>query len=363
MKIPVYEPYLFGNEEKYVNECLRSNWISSKGLFIDEFESKFASYIDARYATTVSNGTVALHCALMALSISSGDEVILPTLTYVASANAVRYVGATPVFVDSLLDSWNMDFGKIESKITSRTRAVMAVHLYGAVNNMEVLRDICDKHNLFLIEDVAEAFGSQYKNKYAGTFGDVSTFSFFGNKTITTGEGGMVVSNNIDIIKRVKYLKSQAVSNTKEYWHEHIGYNYRMTNICAAIGLAQLEMADSIIKRKILIASWYKELLMNSNVIFQKESSDSIHTFWMTSIIVESQKLRDEIRHNLKERGVETRPLFPPIHTLPMYLEKNHYGIAESLSQRGMNLPSYPRLELKQVSKICEIIKNTIKNQ
>ena len=359
--IPVYEPYLIGNEKKYVNQCLDSNWISSKGEFINKFETKFASYIKVEHATTVSNGTVALHLALMSLSIKKDDEVILPTLSYVASANSIKYVGAKPIFVDSEKDSWNIDPKKIEARITSKTKAIMAVHLYGAICNMEELKKICVRNNLYLIEDVAEGFGTKYNNKYAGTFGDVSTFSFYGNKTITTGEGGMVVSNNKKIIEKVKYLKNQAVSNTKEYWHDDVGYNYRMTNICAAIGLAQLENADLIIKKKIQISSWYKQFLKDSNINFQKESTNSLHSFWMISIIVDNKKLRDEIRLKLKNNNIETRPLFPPMHSLPMYLDGNSYQIAESLSERGINLPSYPGLNINQVSTICKIINKTIK--
>lgn len=359
--IPVYKPYFIGNEKKYVKQCLDSEWISSKGEFINKFETKFASYIKVDHATTVSNGTVALHLALMALSIQKGDEVILPTLTYVASANSVKYVGAKPVFVDSEKDSWNIDPKKIEARITSKTKAIMAVHLYGATCNVKELKKICVRNNLYLIEDVAEGFGTKYYNNYAGTFGDVSTFSFYGNKTITTGEGGMVVSNNKEIIEKVRYLKNQAVSNTKEYWHDHVGYNYRMTNICAAIGLAQLENADLIIKKKIQISSWYKQFLKDFDINFQKESTNSLHSFWMVSIIVENKKLRDEIRLKLKNNNIETRPLFPPIHTLPMYLNDNSFQIAEYLSARGMNLPSYPGLNINQVSRICEIIKKTIK--
>ena len=359
--IPVYEPYMIGNEKKYVNQCLDSNWISSKGEFINKFEKKFATYIKVKYATTVSNGTVALHLALMSLSIKKDDEVILPTLSYVASANSIKYVGAKPIFVDSEKDSWNIDPKKIEARITSKTKAIMAVHLYGAICNMEELKKICVRNNLYLIEDVAEGFGTKYNNKYAGTFGDVSTFSFYGNKTITTGEGGMVVSNNKKVFEKVKYLKNQAVSNTKEYWHDDVGYNYRMTNICAAIGLAQLENADLIIKKKIQISSWYKQFLKDSNINFQKESTNSLHSFWMISIIVDNKKLRDEIRLKLKNNNIETRPLFPPIHSLPMYLDGNSYQIAESLSERGINLPSYPGLNINQVSTICKIINKTIK--
>ena len=262
--IPIYKPILAGNESSYVHSCLDSGWISSKGKFVGQFEATFEDYLQSGYATSVCNGTVALHLALHSLGIGDGDEVIVPTLTYIASVNAIAYVGASPVFVDSNPETWNLDVSMIEEKITDKTKAIMAVHLYGAVCDMEILHEICNRHDLLLIEDVAEAFGSQYNNRYAGTFGDMATFSFFGNKTITTGEGGMVVSRLKRRSARAAYLKSQAVSTKREYWHEEIGFNYRMTNICAAIGLAQIEQADSIIAAKRKLASWYMQELDRS---------------------------------------------------------------------------------------------------
>ncbi len=256
INIPVYQPFLAGREKEYVNQCLDTKWISSKGDFVTRFEKEFAAYIEVGYATTVSNGTVALHLALLSLGLGSGDEVIVPTFTYIASVNAIAYVGATPVFVDAENNFWNIDPDSIVAKITAKTKAILVVHLYGAPCELEKIVQICKKYNLLLIEDVAEAFGSKYHGKYLGTFGDLATFSFFGNKTITTGEGGMVVSNQKSLIDRVAYLKAQAVSPAREYWHDEIGFNYRMTNICAAIGVAQLEQADQIIQKKRMIAEW-----------------------------------------------------------------------------------------------------------
>ncbi len=211
IKIPVYKPSLAGNEKKYVNACLDSTWISSKGRFIAEFEQKFASYIQGSYATTVSNGTVALHLALLTLGIGPGDEVIVPTLTYIASVNAIAYVGATPVFVDSLEQTWQVDPEDIKRKITSKTRAILIVHLYGQPCEMDAIVKIAKDHNLFLIEDCAEAFGSKYKGRHVGTFGHIATFSFFGNKTLTTGEGGMVVTEDPLLFDRAVCLKGQGL--------------------------------------------------------------------------------------------------------------------------------------------------------
>lgn len=262
-KIPIYKPSITGNEKKYVNECLDSTWISSKGKFVNEFEARFCEYTNVKYATTVSNGTVALHLALLALGIGSGDEVIVPTLTYIASVNAIAYTGAIPVFADSREDTWQVDPEDVRRKITSKTRAIMAVHLYGHPCDMDKIMTIAKEHGLFVIEDCAEAFGTLYKGKHVGSFSDISTYSFFGNKTITTGEGGIVVTNDETLFDRAVHFKGQGLAKHREYWHDVIGYNYRMTNICAAIGLAQLEQAKEFIEKKRQIATWYKDNLKN----------------------------------------------------------------------------------------------------
>ena len=254
--IPVYQPSLTGNEKKYVNECLDTSWISAKGKFVEQFETAFAKYIGADHAITVANGTVALHLALIALGIGRGDEVIVPTLTYVASVNAIAYTEATPVFVDSLKSNWQVDPDDIERKITEKTKAIMVVHLYGHPCDMERIMAIAKKHDLFVVEDCAEGFGSYFAGQHVGTFGDISTFSFYGNKTITTGEGGMVVTNDETLYARATHLKDQGMAKFRQYWHDVIGYNYRMTNICAAIGLAQLEQAEKFLRQKRDVAAW-----------------------------------------------------------------------------------------------------------
>lgn len=359
IKFPVYQPYLSGNEKKYVNECLETTWISSKGKFIKEFESKFADYLGCKYSTSVSNGTIALHVALLALGIGKGDEVIVPTFTYIASVNSITYTGAKPVFVDSNPVHWQMDNADITKKVTKRTKAILAVHLYGHPCEISDIRKIANDHNLYLIEDCAEALGSKYDGRKVGTFGHIATFSFYGNKTITTGEGGMVVTNNEEIYKMCVHLKGQGLALNREYWHDIIGYNYRMTNICAAIGLAQLEKIEAIIKVKRGIASWYKEGLRDMPLIFYEALDKRFYsTYWMNCILVKEAKLRDPLRKHLTERGIETRPTFYPIHTMPMYFKKKEkFPIAEDISARGINLPSYPNLSKNDVLYICKAIK------
>lgn len=359
IKYPVYMPSLSGNEKKYVNECLDSGWISSKGRFVSLFEENFANYIDVKHAATASNGTIALHLALLALGIGSGDEVIVPTLTYIASVNAISYTGAVPVFVDSLRETWQMDVNDVKKKITEKTKAVMAVHLYGHPCEMDELKKTCDEHGLFLIEDCAEAIGSLYKNKHVGTFGDIATFSFYGNKTITTGEGGMIATNDETLYDRALHFKGQGLAKHRQYWHDIIGYNYRMTNICAAIGLAQLEQANGFIERKIEIACLYKKLLQTAPVQFHNESPNVKHSYWMCSLLVPKAYQRDLLRDHLAINGIETRPLFYPIHTMPMYSQKfQRHIVAEDLGWRGINIPSYPSLTSDDVRFIAETIVN-----
>ncbi len=358
IKYPVYQPSLTGNEKKYVNECLDSTWISSKGKFIAEFEDGFRSYVGVRHAATVANGTVAIHLALLALGIGPGAEVIVPTLTYIASVNAIAYTGATPVFCDSLASTWQMDPDDVRRKITPRTRAVLAVHLYGQPCEMGELMKIAHEHDLFVVEDCAEAFGSHYMDRHVGTFGDIGTFSFFGNKTITTGEGGMLITSDDTLHDRITHFKGQGLAKYREYWHDVIGYNYRMTNICAAIGLAQLEQANSFIGKKRQIARWYKRELEGTPVVFHDEVGNVRHSFWMVSILVPEATDRDSLRSVLRENGIETRPLFYPVHSMPMYSEAfQRHPVAESLAWRGINLPSYPGLEEDSVKEICAVIK------
>lgn len=356
-KIPVYQPSLGGKEREYVMDCLDSTWISSKGKYISEFECKFSEFTGVKHATTVSNGTVALHLALVALGIGPGDEVIVPTLTYIASVNAIAYTGAKPVFVDSERETWQMDSHDVAQKITPRTKAIMAVHLYGHPCDMDSLVSLSKQHGIFLIEDCAEAFGTQYKGKHVGGFGDIGTYSFFGNKTITTGEGGMVVTNDETLHSRLVHFKGQGLAAHREYWHDVVGYNYRMTNICAAIGLAQLERAQQLIQRKREIANYYREKLQGLPVEFHAEAPGTYHSYWMCSIVVEQASQRDPLRQHLANSGIETRPVFFPAHTMPMYANQyQRHAVAEDIGWRGINLPSWPDLSDLSLDVICSSI-------
>lgn len=357
MKYPVYIPLLDGNEKKYVDECLDSTWISSKGHFVNDFEKAFAAYIGKDYATGVFNGTVAIHLAMVALGLKEGDEVIVPTFTYVASANPILMVGATPVFVDSLKEGWQMDPEDVKRRITPKTKAIVAVHLYGHPCDMDAIMEIAKEHNLYVIEDCAEAIGSEYKGKKVGSFGDISCFSFFGNKTITTGEGGMVMTNDADLYEKCCHYKAQGVSKTREYWHDVVGYNYRMTNIQAAIGLAQLEKIEEKVSKKEQLGQWYADLLKDTPLVFHTPQPNIRHTYWMCSVLAQDEEERIALRHYLADNGIETRPTFPTIHKMPMYDVKDTFPIGEYLSSRGINLPSYPALTKEDVKNICNTIK------
>ncbi len=356
-KIPIYQPALDGNEKKYVNECLDTNWISSRGEFIKKFEDGMCKFISSNHAISVSNGTVALHLALVTLGIGEGDEVIVPSFTYIASVSTISLTGATPVFVDSLEDTWQVDPEQVRKRITPKTKALMVVHLYGHPCDMDALTRIAKENNLFLIEDCAEAFGSKYKGKHVGTFGDISTFSFYGNKTITTGEGGMVMTNDETLFDRAYHLRMHGLAKYREYWHDVLGFNYRMTNICAAIGLAQLEKADEKIAKKRKLAELYNSKLKSLPVKTHTEHNDVFHTYWMYSIRVANPEERDELRDHLKNELIETRPTFYPVHTMPMFSAKyQKLPVAESLGWTGINLPSWPDLTEAQIDEIVKSI-------
>jgi perosamine synthetase len=356
-RIPVYQPDLSGNERKYVLECLESTWISSKGRFIEEFESAFANFVGAPHAATACNGTVALHLALLALGIGAGDEVIVPSLTYLASVNAIRYVGATPVFCDSLPDTWQLDPADVERRITPRTRAVMAVHLYGGACDMRRLKALCQPRSIKLIEDCAEAIGTRLDGQHVGTFGDIATFSFFGNKTITTGEGGMVVCSTPNLDSKVRHFRGQGLAPNREYWHDVIGYNYRMTNICAAIGLAQLERINSILAGKRALANAYLTALASTPVAFQGATIGEESSHWMITILTPKAAERDPLRSALADAGIETRPTFHPVHTMPMYASSsNQISLVCEIAARGINLPSWHGLPSANLEIIARVI-------
>lgn len=354
--IPVAEPVLGEEELNKVIKAVKSGWISSKGEFVTEFETKFAEYCGVKYGTAVTSGTTALHLALKALGISKGDEVIIPTLTFIATANAVTYCNAKPVFVDSHPDYWCINPEKIEEKITKKTKAIIPVHLYGHPCDMDAIADIAEDNGLSIVEDAAEAHGAEYKGRKTGSLGNVSCFSFYGNKIITTGEGGMCTTNDEELAEKMKLLRDHAMSKEKTYWHEMVGFNYRMTNLQAAIGVAQLKKLDSFIKKKRKIAEWYNKYLQNS--IKHPEMPWAKCVYWMYSILIEN---RDRVMHRLENGGIESRPFFYPMHVLPPYRNNERYPVAEELSKRGINLPSSPNLRMEDIKKIAEVV-NEVEN-
>lgn len=367
--IPVCEPLLAGNELKYVTDAVSTGWISSSGKYVTEFENQFAAYSDCKYGIAVCNGTIALHLALIGLGIGKGDEVILPTFTMIASAFAVCYTGAIPVFVDADKESWNIDVTKIEEKITPRTKAIMPVHIFGKMCDMDAIKALAQKYNLYILEDAAEAHGATYKGKKAGSFSDMAAFSFFANKNLTTGEGGMVISNNKDFYDRARYFKNVCfpLDGPRNYQHEDVGYNYRMSNLVAAIGLAQVERADEYREMRIRNNQIYRKYLKDvSGIIFQSEpSEDCIDVCWMNTIVVDPIKYghhKDELVFHLKEKGIDTRLLFTGMHKQKALSDygcdcSGDYPVCEWLTENGFYLPSASGLTEEQIKFICDTIR------
>ena len=360
-KTYLYEPLLGNDEKKFVQDCLKSNWISSKGKYISKFEKQFSKFINIKYSLSVSNGTAALHLALLALHLKKSDEIIVPTFTYISPVNAIKYIDSKVKFLDSNLDTWQIDIDQLEKNISKKTKAIVVPHLYGQMCNLQKLKRICKNKKIYLIEDCAEAFGCYYKEKHLGTFGDISTFSFFGSKTITTGEGGMVCTNNKQFAERIYKLKMVGVVKNRYYWHDIIGYNYRMTNICAAIGLGQLKIAKNILKKKINVFNNYKYFLRNINIKMNKELPHTKSSFWLINIFVNSKKTRDGLAKYLKKNKIETRNTFNPVHKMPMYKNLNRgkiFSNANILSDTGLSLPSGPSLKKEEIKNICSLVIN-----
>ena len=362
-KFPLFTPYINNDEKKVVVDCLNSNWISSKGKYIDKFEKKFSNYVNSKYCVSVNNGTAALHLAILALDIGPGDEVIVPSFTYIAPVNAIRYAGAKVKFVDSNFSTAQIDENDLIKKINKKTKAIIVVHLYGYICNIPKVKKICDNKKIYLIEDCAESFGSFYKGKHSGTFGQIGTFSFFGSKTITTGEGGMVVTDDKKLAKKIFKLKTVGVVKKKNnYWHDMIGYNYRMTNICAAIGLAQLNKKNEILKKKEKVFKIYKKNLKNLPLRFIEITKNSKSSHWQIVIFVKNLKIRNALSKFLESKKIETRTSFPPVHTMPMYKLKQNIVLkkARILSETGICLPSSPSLKEKDIKYICEQIEKKL---
>jgi perosamine synthetase len=356
--IPIAEPTLDGNELVYLTDCIRTGWISSRGAYVQRFEQAMASWCGVKHGIATASGTSALHLALLALGIGPQDEVIVPALCYVATANAVSYTGARPVFVDVDPETWNLDLRKLEGAVTAQTRAILAVHLYSHPLDMRLVSDIAERHNLWVIEDACEAHGSQVRGARVGGLGDVGCFSFFGNKVITTGEGGMLVTDSDEIAASAVSLRDQATA-AGTYWHARIGFNYRLTNLQAAVGLAQLERVDEFVQARQRLASNYGSLLSKiPGIGLYAEPSWSKSVCWLYSVLVRDEFAlsRNELIDRLARRGIETKPFFVPLPRLPMYDSEKPYPAATYLSEHGISLPTHVGLHPEQVAQIVQAI-------
>jgi perosamine synthetase len=357
--IPVAEPRLGQKELDYVTDCITSGWVSSKGKYVSRFETAFAEFCGCQYGVATFNGTIALHLVLAALNIGPGDEVIVPSLTFVSTANAVTYTGAKPVFVDSEPETWNIDPKAIEAAFTPRTRAIIPVHLYGHPADMDAINAIAEAHDLIVIEDAAEAHGACYKGRPVGSLGRAAIFSFMGNKIITTGEGGAVVTNDQALAGRCFFLENHARYPDNPYWHTEIGFNYRMTNLQAALGLAQLEQINEFIAiRRRNAAHYIARIQEVSGITLPPQAPWAENVYWMFAPLIEPEfgLDRDTVMGRLREKGIESRPFFYPIHTMPMYNTGQSLPVAESLSARGINLPSGTNLTEEQIDYVCDTL-------
>lgn len=356
-RIPIMEPSLGGNEAAYVMDCLRTNWISSQGKYVHQFEESFCLATGAAHAVAVMNGTVAIQLALSALKIGPGDEVIVPALTFAATANAVLSVGATPVIVDVDPMTWNLSCDQAEQAVTPRTRAVIPVHLYGVPCEMGDLQHLASSRGLYLVEDCAESLGTTVEGRHTGTFGVVGCFSFFGNKTITTGEGGMVITPSSEVAERMRMLRDHGMNKARRYWHEAVGYNFRLTNLQAAIGVAQLERLPGIVGRKAEIARRYRTRLGGCKHLELPPVPDPGTLPWLFTILL-SPSIRDEVASRLSSAGIETRRVFYSLDEMPLYQRYSPHPCsnARSLSSRGLSLPSAPTLNQDEVDAVSAAV-------
>ncbi len=368
VRYPVSQPVLLGNEKAYATEAIESTWISSNGPYIGRFEKALGDRLGLDECLVTNNGTTALHLACLAMGLKPGDEVIVPALTYVASANAVSYCGARPVFADCDRRTWNATVESISSAWTERTVGVIAVHLYGLPCPIDNIVGLCRERGAWLVEDCAESFGASVEGKPTGGFGDASIFSFYGNKTISTGEGGMVWIRDRDARDHARMLRGQGMDLNRRYWHPIIGYNYRMTNVAAAIGLAQVEMADHHLAERRRVAARYREqlqpLVAAGLLSLPAEVDGYVSTHWLFSVVLErgGSEGRDRLMRTLaQDHGIETRPFFVPMHQLPMYDSGESLPNAEFLGAHGMNLPTYSGLADDDIDQICRALADSIR--
>lgn len=359
--IPVACPDISELEKRYVNEALNENWISSTGRFLDRFEREFSAFCSTRHAIACCNGTAALHIALLGLGIGPGDEVIVPSLTFVATANAVTYTGAKPIFVDSDAAYWNLDPALVEAAITPRTKAIIAVHLYGHPADMNALNAIGQRCGILVLEDAAEAHGAMVHGRPVGSLARAAIFSFYGNKIITTGEGGIVTTDDDALATRLRLLRGQGMDPNRRYWFPIIGFNFRMTNLAAAIGCAQLERAGELLRQRDRIAERFLHELaphresLGIRLVCNQSWASPVN--WLFCILV-PPAVRDRVISHLAAENIETRPFFPPMHILPPYVnpEFRQYRalpVSEQLAASGINLPTYAAMRDADIVRIC----------
>ena len=363
--VPVNEVLLNGNEKAYLNECIDSGWISSEGPFVRQFEEQFAARVDRKYGISVSNGSVALQVAVAALGLGPGHEVIMPTFTIISCAAAIVYSGATPVLVDSNPRTWNVDVSAIEAKITARTKAIMVVHTFGLPVDMDPLLELADRHGLRIIEDAAEMHGQTYRDRPCGSFGDLSIFSFYPNKHITTGEGGMVVTDNPALAEKCRSLRNLCFEPQRRFVHRELGWNFRMSNLQAALGVAQLERLDEFVCRKRRMGQRYSEGLRRLTKLQLPlcHTDYATNVYWVYGIVLSSEIPfeADEAIRRLSEKGVGTRPFFWPMHEQPVFQKRGFfqgesYPVAEILGRRGFYIPSGLGLTDKQMDRVIEVM-------
>lgn len=368
--IPVNTPLLDGNEKKYLNECIDTGWISSEGPFVKRFETGIAAYVGRRHGVAVCNGSVALDLAVEALGLQKGDEVIMPAFTIISCAAALVRKGVKPVLVDADPATWNMDVTQIENKITSNTKAIMVVHLYGLPVDMDVVNDIAERHHLAVIEDGAEAHGLEYKGKKCGGFGTISTLSFYPNKHITTGEGGMVLTDDDALKERCELFRNLCHSKQRRFYHEELGYNFRMSNIQAAVGVAQLERIEEHLKRKRALGAAYQERLngLQGLQLPLSRTEYAENLYWVFGMVLEKDVPLDAIgaMKLLADRGVGCRPFFYPMHLQPVFRKlglfvDEQYPVAENLGERGFYVPSGLGVTGEQVEYIAEQVRQILK--
>jgi len=359
--IKIAEPDITDLELRYVTEAIKNNELSSMGSFINRFEESFAEFCEVSYATTCMNGTVALHLALIGAGVEPGDEVIVPALTYVSTANSVVHIGAKPVFCDVHPDHWCLDPDEVIKKITPKTKAIIVVHLYGHPADMDPLLRICDERDIVLIEDAAEAHGARYKGKRVGGIAPISTFSFFGNKILTTGEGGMVTCHDEAVRDKINIFKNHGNNPHKRYHHQVIGYNYRMTNLQAAIGVAQVERSQELLAHKSRIAKKYCDGLKNLPLKTQPKMVWAEPVNWLNCIVLGDTSIsRGDLQGELKNFGIDTRPFFEPIPMLDIYNDPDSYPVAASLSAKGINLPSSSKLKDEEIDHVISSLQRIL---